>query len=390
MSTAAADPWLLLRRKFVPPELNDTLTAWWLTIVGVLAALAALWPMLLTAAGDSFGLLKGGEVTVTGWAVLGGIGVLFLLAGAFVAIGLLKRNQSALGMLRIGLIVWMVVGLAVLGGLIFLMMGTGKVLQPVPILGGVLLILVALLPFFFGVLGLSLSRAEAVKEYLAPIEPETAAVEAPAEEEMAVETMADETVEEAVAEVTDEAVGEDRAAASAAEMLSESALAEDHVVDVAAEYEPGELLGPPSPARGTGTDLEKILEEEGMFTPGEEDSGQKLDAPSTATGAKRKTQITPTRQETKLRPEEPERRATMIQPAEASERKATMIAPSEAEDVVEFGSGELERAATEAPPPKQPPAPPPTRKSGPSLKDHFQKPRPPQRPGQRRKPFGKK
>ncbi len=388
MSTAAADPLLLLRRKFVPPELNNTLTAWWLTIVGVLAALAALWPMLLTAFGDSFGLIKGGEVTATGWAVLGGIGALFLLAGAFVAVGLLKRNQSALGMLRIGLIVWMLVGLAVLGGLIFLTMGGGKVsLQPVPILGGVLLVLVGLLPFFFGVLGLSLSRAEAVKEYLAPMEPETAAVEAPAEEEMAVETMADETVEEAAEEVTDEAVAEDRAAANAAEMLSESALAEEDVVDVAAEYEPGELLGPPSPARGTdGTDLERILEEECMFTPGEEDSGQKLDAPSTATGAARKTQITPTRQETKLRPEEPERRATMIQPAEASERKATMIAPSEVEDVVEFGSGELERPAAEAPPP----APPPTMKTGQSLKDHFQKPRSPQRPGQRRKPFGKK
>jgi hypothetical protein len=178
--------------------MNNLLTAWWLALGFAFLAVVAAWPILLGPMGAR------GEVPTLGWLMLAAAGGVLLVVGVLVANGLAKGQRSTLNLFKQLTPIAMGVGLlAIVGVVVVLFVGQEPALGPTPLLSGVLLLLTAALPFFFGGLALSIANRDEVRAYIQAHEPVEAEVERPAEpeEELVVEAAAEEEPGAAVTEV---------------------------------------------------------------------------------------------------------------------------------------------------------------------------------------------
>jgi hypothetical protein len=154
MSTAVETP-----PKVMPPEVGNVLAAWWMGIGSALVLAGAVWPLLMEA------------LPVLNW-VLYGVAALALLAlGGFVAVGLKAGKPGAFRLFKIGTIIGMLAGLAFVALVVMLVVNSSTKITLLPdawpskALPGTLLGIAALLPFVFAMLALSLTTADAVRDY---------------------------------------------------------------------------------------------------------------------------------------------------------------------------------------------------------------------------------
>ena len=211
MSTTTTAP-LPPARRVLPAEVNHLLGAWWVAIATTILAVLVGWPLFLMALDSNrlmpLPLYEHGALTTLGWFIAFLLVGLLVFIGVFVSSGIVHRRKGAFRSLKLSVLISMLVGLAAIGLLVFLMVQAKLSLGPAPILAGILLGMVALLPFTFGGLALSMASQAAIQEYLTEEEAAvTEAAEEGAPEEAVVETAAEEAAGEEVTVAADEEAG---------------------------------------------------------------------------------------------------------------------------------------------------------------------------------------
>jgi hypothetical protein len=290
-----------IRRRFppskqmLPPTVNSALTAWWLALGFTLVGLAALWPMLARGLVGMIGVdflveAKSQELTAAAWYFLGAFAVAMILLGLLLTMTVVKKSRLGLTLFRLSFVVGLLFGLALAGGVIYLLMGDSprpqvrpsgagspapaasaapaSPLGPAPYLAGTLLAITGLTPIFFGILGLTLSGSKMMREYFettdadafAPVTPSEEAAAAEASAGVAVEETAEEPATTTASRITPMSPDEARAVAGLEDSARAAATALDAVLaEEGIDAGPGEAVADDEAAA-----LDAILAEEGV------------------------------------------------------------------------------------------------------------------------------
>jgi hypothetical protein len=163
-------------RRVVPAEVNNLLTAWWLTTGLALFAGLVLWPFVIESL---TGMIKGSDSNAVylGWGGFGALAALLLGVAGLLSWRLSRGNRFSLRIYRWSILGGMIAGVGLLAGLALLMSQGYFTLGPRDsnILFTAICVLLgtaALLPFLFGLLGLSLTSKDGVLEYFGLVCPE--------------------------------------------------------------------------------------------------------------------------------------------------------------------------------------------------------------------------
>lgn len=162
-------------RRWMPPEVNNLLTAWWLTL-----AFAGLLILMLTP-DLPFGLASLGNFL---WFAVGA-GIVAL--GGYVGWGIAQGWPSALRICKLALLIGLIAGL--IGTIGFFVLKSQEspaavagAPPPAGAMGASITLSMALMafailpPFLFAMLGLSLSQGDAIQQYFFPPPPEEVTV----------------------------------------------------------------------------------------------------------------------------------------------------------------------------------------------------------------------
>ncbi|HMP03494.1 MAG TPA: hypothetical protein PKD86_07900 [Gemmatales bacterium] len=224
MSAAAALGSPSARPRYIPAEVSNWLTSFWMTMGFGLLLLIMLWPEV----GQVMGMFEGAFGRVLLLLILGGV----VGVGSFVTLGVVQADESRYRLGKLFLLIAMIVGaLAAIAVVIIRLQApttTEAGLQSPgfigasPTLGAMLLIVAFLMPLFFGILTLSIGVQPGIKRFFNPpqesvlIEAEVDADAGPSTKPMG-QTAEPVAVEDEVVVVEDDAVAfvEETAAADA-------------------------------------------------------------------------------------------------------------------------------------------------------------------------------
>jgi hypothetical protein len=161
----------------LPPAVESTIAAAWLTLGLGLLGLAALWPLAIEAAPGLTGVNDPRALTQLGWMTFGGLAGFAVLAGLVVSFMMSRQKRNGLRFLRMGLMLGLVIGLVLAVGIVGMTMQSNPnaLLGPTPFLSGLLMTLVVLLPVGMGILSLSFAGSRTVRDFFTPPAPPTPA-----------------------------------------------------------------------------------------------------------------------------------------------------------------------------------------------------------------------